>query len=471
MIRRLPLFVFILLLAVAVGALDPLSLSHTALTSTVEPGGTATFLVQLTNNQVVDGAFLVEKDQLNIFPFSDVIKDVQVTPSQVDLKPRASGTVTVAVKMFEDVKPGKSYKTTLKVRSLTNPNVKASYDLVVNVVTPKEPISVTAKLPAALVPGREFSFDVTFKNNINIIFEAVDLYVSSDLFTEQFREKLFPYQDITKTITLTLDPATKPGIYSVGARAFKDSELKGKFLGEIEVVKNPEVEERVETSAQFLTRTTTITRTNTGNVLAEEVVTLYFSTFQRLFTSFSTPPQRELDDRVEWQFEIPPGESRVVSYTTNYQQLFAALIVLLLLIAAFVYWLNQGMQIKKSVFHVRDSKGTSELKVMLHIRNRTHRHVTGVKVLDVLPNIVQPSAEFGTLEPDQVQKGDKTTRLVWEIKELEPREERILSYQVTSQLSIIGSIVLPPATVRFKGKKGEMAEVFSNRIVFGSRRE
>ena len=57
----------------------------------------------------------------------------------------------------------------------------------------------------------------------------------------------------------------------------------------------------------------------------------------------------------------------------------------------------------------------------------------------------------------------KGTVLKWDIPELAPGEERLISYDIRSKLSIIGSFTLPRAKIKFT-KDGKDKIIFSNSV-------
>ena len=126
--------------------------------------------------------------------------------------------------------------------------------------------------------------------------------------------------------------------------------------------------------------------------------------------------------------------------------------------------MSKDVSIKKRVFKVRhdEDEDEVELKVLLHVKNKKDKEVKEVRVIDLIPNLIIPTKEYGTLKPDRLQKGSKGLRLVWEIQSLEPGEERIISYKVRSKLHVFGSITFPQASVLYTNEKGAVVNVRSN---------
>lgn len=114
-----------------------------------------------------------------------------------------------------------------------------------------------------------------------------------------------------------------------------------------------------------------------------------------------------------------------------------------------------------------DNQGISDVKVLLHLKNRTNKSVEDVKLVDRIPQMGMLDTEFsvGTLHPSKVIKHEhKGTIIRWDISTLEPFEERIISYTLQSKLKIIGGFSLPQAVVKFKGKGESVKRTLSNKI-------
>ena len=104
----------------------------------------------------------------------------------------------------------------------------------------------------------------------------------------------------------------------------------------------------------------------------------------------------------------------------------------------------------------RTTEGLSELKILIHLRNGKATTLENVRILDVLPNSLEPTNEFGTLHPSKVQQGTRGRRLIWEIGTLAPHEERIISYKVKSKVRLIGETNLPPSMIQYMNNKGKI---------------
>ncbi|MFH1211059.1 MAG: hypothetical protein V1645_04040 [archaeon] len=450
-----------------------ITITHEPLTEKAYPGETAKFRLLITNNQGKDDTFTISKDPLGYAPFSPYFRDIIINPSILTIAAHDTQEAIVEVGLLDNIEPGRNYKTTLRIKSRTS-DQKWEYPIAINAQAPENPIRVELTFPEGVMPGKEYSYKVQLKNTANMILAPVNTYVTTNFFTNDFPGKrLYPYQEMFLTqdgnedVKFKLQPDEKPGRYSVSVTVYKGDKLIGKIMKMFEVVNNPEVDEKIATESQFLVRTIKVMKTNKGNVVATERYEFPISGFQRMMTDFDPEPIIG-QDKVEWVVDIPPGETRTITITTNYKPL-AYLITALLIILIMVVWrIKRSIGIKKRIVKVRGRKGeVIGLKVLLHVRNKTGRKITDIKVIDILPNLLKLSNEFGTLKPNQVQKGDRSSRLIWHIESLEGGEERLLSYGVEPSLQMFGTIMLPQALLRFK-KGRQLVDKKSGRAVIYS---
>jgi len=209
---------------------------------------------------------------------------------------------------------------------------------------------------------------------------------------------------------------------------------------------------------------TIITKKNEGNIVSTHRVETKYSLFKRVFTSTSPKAKKESGKYV-WELTLEPGEKTDIKINTNYRPLFYGLIIIVLFIVGMLFHIERSVVLKKRIFRIKeDSQGISEFKILLHLRNGKHFGLRDVKVLDVLPHVISATQDFGTLKPTTVQKGKRSVRMVWEVGDLDPKEERVISYKVRSKINLLGEVRLPAATVQFINQKGSVVELKSLKL-------
>ena len=125
------------------------------------------------------------------------------------------------------------------------------------------------------------------------------------------------------------------------------------------------------------------------------------------------------------------------------------------------------LMIKEASNIVKKEGGTSEMTVILHIKNRSKNKIKGIEITDYITALVSVSHDIsiGSLQPTKVLKheGKGSTIVKWNIDNLDASEERVLSYRIKSKLSILGSFSLPAANAVFKSNDKTMTST-SNRL-------
>lgn len=454
--RKLILAMLLILSSVIVYAADDIIVKHVALTDRVYPGETAKFRLLITNDGKSD-TFTISKDPLGYAPFSPYFKDITIDPSILTIATHETQEAVVEVGLLDNIEPGRNYKTIIKIQARTTDR-KIDYPLAINVMPPENPVQVELNFPDVVMPGKEYTFKLKLKNTANMIMAPISTYVTTNFFTKDFPgNKLYPYQELSLTedgkedIPFKLQPEEKPVIKSpVTVTVYKGDKLIGRITKSFDVSSNPDVEEKVATESAFLVRTIRVSKTNKGNSPTQERYEFPISKFERTITKFDPEPIVG-ENKVEWVFDLPPQETRTITITTNYKPLFYGVIALILIIIMVVWRIKRSITISKHAVKVRGKKGEIVgIKILLHVKNRTGSKITDIRIIDILPNVLRMSQEFGTLKPSQMQKGEKSSRLIWNIESLEGGEERLISYKVEPNLQLFGTMMLPAALLRFK---------------------
>jgi len=157
-----------------------------------------------------------------------------------------------------------------------------------------------------------------------------------------------------------------------------------------------------------------------------------------------------------WNVELENNKMQVI-VTRNFIPLFVVIALIVVMIAGY-YALRAPLAIRKETSSLGKSEGgVTEISVVLRLQNRGNTRIKEIEVTEVLPSIVSVEREvsIGSLQPAKMLRHEKkgTTIVKWVIDNLDPSEERVLSYRIKSKLSILGSFSLPPATAVFKAKE------------------
>ncbi|MFH1638288.1 MAG: hypothetical protein ABIB71_07725 [Candidatus Woesearchaeota archaeon] len=434
----------------------------------LEAGGVAEFTVTIENDDSK-----IQKLNIQSDPYASLessrFEYVIVSPTRIDLQGHEKKDLKVLLKLKEDVPYEENYATFIKLNSLTDTSVKEDYYFVVRVVPPSDILSISSSMPEKVNPSGELNFDIILNNKLNTKLPNVKIYVSSGIFSDERSIEFFPKQERTENFKFSIPALTEAGDYQLNFRVYSGDKLVRKGSFTFTVTENVDVKEKEESSSGFLYSEITITKSNYGNTPVQESFSISLSSMQRMFAKYNVAPTLFEEDKVSWVVTINPERQYTVQVSIDYRPLFFAVLGILAFAGVVVYLFTRKVMIRKEILTVKKTAdGMSELKVLLHVKNKTRGTIRHLSLVEFLPSIIHPSAKFATLKPSKMQKGEKGIRMIWEIPELVKGEERIISYEVKSKLGIVGKLMLPHALLKYKTAGGRVAHIKSNNAGFHS---
>jgi hypothetical protein len=187
-----------------------------------------------------------------------------------------------------------------------------------------------------------------------------------------------------------------------------------------------------------------------------------------IFTSSDASYERTIaDDKrvLEWRIPLGAGETRTFSFVENYRVLVLLALIIVLSLVGYLFLRSPILVVKEAVGIAKED-GVSHLKVRIYLKNRSARSISGITLTDRVPSIadVIKAENPGSIHPSKIAVSEKGgTLLRWELEQLEPYEERVVTYLAKSKLKIIGRISMPTAKARFTSGEKERV-VYSNNI-------
>ena len=333
----------------------------------------------------------------------------------------------------------------------------------------KPAVKMEVDMVRQINPREPFTIRINLENQNILNHTNLSMLIASDLTTLNKEEAvdLGPLEEKVVSFSYELDPLQQPKAYQVSFALMKGNEtISSAESRTIEIISvTPEFKSSYETKKGFLKTATVYTYTNDGNVRNSQTIEIPISWFASIFTKTDGILTKG-DGVLTADIELGPDESKSVSATTNYRIiLYIIIIIIVALIAYFKF--RRRLKVRKSVANISTEEGgISQLKIMLDIVNSSSKELKDVKIVDVVPTIADVKKEFaeGTLKPASILRhSSKGTILKWNIPELAPGEERLISYDIRSKLSIIGSFNLPKARVKFV-KDGKEKTIYSNGV-------
>lgn len=465
--KKVGVYLIVVLLAIScVYASSDLKISVTSVSDRVEAGKEAVFQVHITNEGIRDDLFKVYVDDLSVYPFSDFAEKVTVEPSQVALKAHETTDVTVRVKVLSTARANINHVLILKAKSLTNTEINTEDNLNIFVIPPQQVVNIITEMPKDIEPGNSFVATVYYNNRVNEQLDNLNVLISGIFFSETDEISLMPYENISKEYRINLKSSVEPGDYIFSIRIYKNQDLKGEYSSKVRVGSSSIIREDRKVSKGLLSEVTTITEINQGNVVASKTVTYPTRTLDSLYL-FVEPQTIKLGNNYVWNITLKPDEIYNIRINRDYKPIIIVAIIIILFLWIISYIFGKQIIVKKKILRIRTDENKGELKVLISVRNRGNE-LNNVKVIDIIPNFMKPSDEFGTLRPDKIQRGVMGLRFIWNIGSLQRGEERVLSYVVNYKLPVIGRTALPAAFVQF-GKHDRVFGVKSNRLIIRKR--
>jgi len=289
-----------------------------------------------------------------------------------------------------------------------------------------------------------------------------------DLTIDRFYDTVTIRPESTHTLSYVFEikNTQSPGDYEINT-VIRDN--LNKFLDEktidfkIEEDSNIKKERKTENSILYITKTITIT--NNGNVVESFHVTESLPIISKNFFYPEIEPvsEEEKDNRIVYKWliqDFTPGETMVIRYQLRFANVVLISCILIIAII-WVLWLFYKPTLRKKYIGLLGLG--RELTISLHLKNRGRKPLNNIAVTDFVPPLAKVIKKFDTLVPS-IKRRATGTELTWKIKQLNSKEERVLTYKVKPVIDIVGKLKLPKAHMIYKTKKGKRRRALSKTI-------
>ncbi len=466
--KKTLLFIIILILSILTVSAADYDLEITSIKESIFLEETAEFEVTITNNLMTIQNFRLYSTEIE-WEILDV--DVKVYPED-----STSEKVTITPTKY--VRPG-MYGVVLNIKDLATDETVEEL-LYVQVKMPGQAVSeylpsvkMTYDMDDQINPEKEVIIKVRLENYNVLNLTDLTIRITSDIpkFNTNQPVELKPLETKDVELKYKLNPLQSPGEYKLNFELLKAgkvvhrSDPKTIMIGE----KTPGFGENINRKTVFFKNTIEIAYTSNSNVKDSQKIKVPVSWIKGIFTETDPDATIIKEDGKRYliiDIELEPGETKTVSITTNYRMIIYIIIFIIIVIALF-YITKSPIKIRKGISEVKTEEGgISSLKIMLQVTSVVKRPIKNVTVVDFIPSIAELQREFiaGTLKPTKIAKHEKKgTVLKWELGELGPKEDRLISYNIKSKLSILGGFRLPRAKVLIR-VKGKEKHVYSNSL-------
>ncbi len=455
--------VFLVLLSAAAFA-QGFSTSVNPVKDSIKVNEQAEYEITITNNEPYDETIRIRAPEIFWSVQSKPLRDYF---SGVEIPARESKAITLLVSPIQPIPVGQ-YLVEIEMEGL-NSGQKITQSLTLSIRPPvpevKEYIPTVVKtvdMPVKIDPRNPIPIKITLSNRNPRTINDLQIDGSSSHLKATVLTDLGPLKRNVISRNLSLGPMTPPEkgtmtwSFTMDSR---DPDKAQKLLPDIKV--NYEiigysdiVEGKRETTSQFLKTVYEVPFANKGNTIAYKTYEKKTDPFPQLFTS--TEPKPYVINKPEgtyysWDIALKPGEKVTVRVTENYRPLFYAL-VLALLLTVLYYVFRSPVSIRKEAAVIGyEEEGITDIKIILHAKNRGSKGYDRLSVADRVPVIanIAKESEIGSLKPSKTMQTREGTVIRWELDKLEKSEERVFSYTIKSKLSILGKFSLPAASAKF----------------------
>jgi hypothetical protein len=392
------------------------------------------------------------------FPNWEILTKPLVNPIIVTVSPLSSKVTSIYLDPLSIKAIGK-YLVEINVKSGDNgETLKENAEVVVkstgDLVGGYSPsVTVNVNMPKSIDPRDEVPIRIELINNNIIEYDEVLIRLESDTINREIVDKLGPEETKTIEIVEKIDEFTLPQDDVIQITLTWEEEIiKGPLIQPVEIVEYSSVEEDTDKKPLATLKQIIVKSNNpefTGPIRVET------SRLRSMFTSIH--PRAEMinvDGTDFFEFNVELEENMAeIRISENYLPLI--LVVVLAIVAVILYLIYRSpLVIRKSAQNLERSEGgISQMKIILTVKNRSKVSLQSVEIIDKVPNIVDIEKEvhLGILQPIQILRHEnKGSVIKWLIDDLNPTEERVISYRIKSALPIIGEFSLESAFSKFK---------------------
>lgn len=419
----------------------------TPIETSVEPGETVIYNITVENNDDP----LVKYTVFMLNPASQLSRETLIL--------NKSQNETVQLKMFisNNTNLG-DYFDTLYV----NYNGKTDFvriDYSVTLPASKRVDIEELIMAESFIPTEPFEMNITTLNSDKVRKGRLLISIYQDNFNLLSFDRAFDIGigEETNTISINFDPFFSPGEYLITTSVEILGDEIYRSVGNLEVLPYSDIIVEKEVEKDIFGKTVSIAVSNNGTgsidsyTLSEPV-----SILESILLTTKSGAIRSNGNLI-WEISnLAP--STIDDYTTIEYVYSVTYVPLLLLpffisgaILLYVLW-NRKVIVTKTVYNHKMSGGELEVSLRINVKNVSLQKLNDLLVVEKVPNFVKNVHGFGSLHPNHV-KGKKSHKLHWELPELKPREEAVISYKIKSNVEILGRIIFPPTVVYLKDKK------------------
>ncbi len=449
------------------------SIQTVTIKESILPGDSALFHLDVTNTGTAPDRYTIESGEYGYILYID--------PSPSQVLPNATGTYGVEIQPRSFINTG-THIVPITVRS-QNTGTSKNVNLVIYLQNPNRTqgvyvpsIALSVGAAQQVDPRQPMVLDIHMRNRNARVYtqqDPITVIIDSDLFHKEFTTQLGGVGtdgDRTSELRIPLDPHEAPGDHPLVVKLLVGNQTVATENQQYSIIPYGQIEQSSYQTGGFFKYTTVYKVHDEGNIPKMVNITYPASILQRPFITSSHNYHVATVDGINSiviNESLDPQQDDTITITQNYR-----LLVLLIILAIFsvigYYILRSPVVVgKEAGITGSHSEGVSEVRVRVLVKNRSSKTMRNLRIIDRISGMADIIKEdaLGTLKPTKVvKKKGQGTLLRWDLDQLEPFEERIITYRAKTGLKLVGDVTLPSAKVKYDLPSGRERTSHSNDV-------
>jgi len=321
---------------------------------------------------------------------------------------------------------------------------------------PKRPVITKIEIAESLDPRDEQAIIATIYNPSDSLVESfINYSVKKDteiVLNNNITTLLEPLAFSQIEIPVDLFYYQEPGNYTFTIRAYNQNYSLPANFSVFQVGGFSEFNVSDLSSSSIFGKTIRVRFTNEGTAIGSSTRVVSLTPLQRLLNYATEGEVTYANGALTLYTLLLPGQSKDVVYKVTYIPLLISPFVLLGLVVAFKHF-TRKMDVSRAVTETTMTNEEFSFKVVLRVKNVSQDKLKNIRVREKLLPFAKTVGSYGTLHPKMI-KDSTGKKLLWEINELGPGDEAVISYRIRTSVGILGKIILPATliTAKFRGR-------------------
>jgi len=383
---------------------------------------TVSIPLTITNMQAFD-----DKYTISVLDFNWLVESIDNTEIL------QGQTKVINVNLKSSYPEVKNYGIKIKIKSLSNQEIEKIAR--VDVKDLSDVFKITLLGPEIIDPRKDTKFNLQIESPYDNNFGELNIIIKSDAFTETKTIELDSRAIIKEEFNINLPIDTQEGDHTANIMFYKDNNLVANQTIILTIGSYSGVREILTNDNSILIKKEIVKKINDGNSIGFEKYVKTLTLTEKLFTTTTPKPDDITKSNgnyiLTWNIKLNPGEEQDIEIETNYRIPLIILILAIGLIILLYFMLRRDVIIIKKALVSGRHKGVSKLKMIITLYNKGNKKITNMKLMERIPNVTEDPNDFSE-KPFKITKGN-TLNLVWKIDELNPKEERTISYRYGSR--------------------------------------